>query len=107
MICKSKQIKANQSKSKQIKLNHTKPYIMSRLPKPIVGNNQYPGELIQVEDKDGNKFFVPPSHVYDFKVIDVCIVIDTVLGIFARERAVDTIFLERDHTRSGLVFREY
>lgn len=83
-----------------------KPILRQACPKPIAGNNQYPGELIEVVNCLGEHSFVIYGEHHGFKVVDFCVVIDVSLGIFAREQSCDTIFLERDNTKSGMVFRE-
>ena len=84
-----------------------KPKLRQTLPKPIPGNNQYPGELVERVTSDGQAIFVPIGDYPECKVVDHCLVIDTMLGIFARERSCDTIYLRRDSRFPGLVFSEF
>lgn len=76
------------------------------IPRPIRGNNQYPGELVEVIDWDGVTKYVRRPIADNLKVVDELILIDPTLGIYAKEKACDTIFLERDRSESGVVFME-
>ena len=76
-----------------------------KLPKPTSTEFRYPERLFQVIDQDGIFRYIRwpiPNHC---EYTDTCVCIDSNLGIFARVRAVDTIFLERDFTQTDLVFR--
>lgn len=104
-ISKSKQIKANQSKPYQIKSNqmNSRPKLKS----PIIGNNQFPETLIQVQTPSGSVLYIPNPIPYSFTLIDICFVIDSFLGIYARTRQVDTVFLRRCDENHFVSFIEY
>jgi len=79
---------------------------MSSIPRPILGNNRFPGELTEIVDCEGITKFVPKPYPASYSWIDDCILIDSSLGIYARERACDTVFLSRDLSESMIVFLE-
>jgi len=79
---------------------------MSSIPRPIRGNNRFPGELTEIVDSEGATKFVPKPYSASYSWIDDCILIDSTLGIYAREQACDTLYLVRDSSESMIVFLE-
>ena len=85
---------------------NSKPILRQTLPKRMPGNNQFPGELVEILDDDGDYKFIPVTFLDGREPIDLCIMIDVDLGIYARERQVDTVYLSRDRSESLVIFRE-
>jgi len=83
-----------------------KPILRQTHPHPIAGNNQFPGELVEILDDDGDYKFIPVTFLDGREPIDLCILLDIDLGIYARERQCDTIYLSRDRSESLVIFRE-